>query len=115
MSSNMILCLKNILGTDFKFYPKIKRKKTMKIKIIFYKIMEFLDIETIFEMNYVCKDFSTKIKQNIYLENKLLKYQLSLAREIIDHLNGSNTVTKLGKFPNNLQNFSRKKQIVVCV
>jgi len=80
---DLLFIKKKILGKKFKLNLKPHYAKTLKKAKIFYNITEFLEEEEIFQLAYCCSKFKTYIKNDISLENKLLKASLLKLKESI--------------------------------
>lgn len=72
MSLNYLILSKQIKFSDLKIKKDVKLKLTLKKPHIFQHIMTFLDDETIYEINWVCKQFSKSIKNQMELHYKVL-------------------------------------------
>ena len=57
-----------------------KAKKTIKVPLIFFIIVDFLDDDSLYQIKFVCTSFLRNVKNNIKVENRTLKIQINRIR-----------------------------------
>ena len=67
---------KHLKGNKFKLNLKPKYSKTLKKSFYFKNIAKFLSEDDLFELYYTCKRFKAFIKEEVVLENQVLKSSL---------------------------------------
>ena len=74
------------MSTNFIFFnmllqksvkKRMRKSEVLKKALVFYTICEYSDVNTLYEIKYVCKKFMELIKSKDCLDNKTLRVQIS--------------------------------------